>query len=105
MPLRDHFRPPVTKRSSWEGFHGGWPSIIVQQLCPGCRTASWRSRGCISAAITKSMSAHPSNTKRMSPTPALPGNRTLASQQRLKRYLCQPSPWMPNSPTSMSTKS
>ena len=32
MPLRDHFRPPVSKHSSWEGFHGGWPMAIVQQL-------------------------------------------------------------------------
>src|SRR5271154_1586175 len=34
MPLRDHFRPPVSKRSSWEGFHGLWPGIIVQELAP-----------------------------------------------------------------------
>jgi hypothetical protein len=34
MPLRDHFRPPVSKRSSWEGFHGLWPGVIVQQLSP-----------------------------------------------------------------------
>jgi hypothetical protein len=34
MPLRDHFHPPVSKRSSWEGFHGGWPSVIVQRLEP-----------------------------------------------------------------------
>src|SRR5262245_16656482 len=32
MPLRDHFRPPVSKKSSWEGFHGMWPANIVQQL-------------------------------------------------------------------------
>ncbi|WP_439630723.1 DUF4058 family protein [Gemmata sp.] len=32
MPLRDHFRPPVSKRASWEGLHGGWPMVIVQQL-------------------------------------------------------------------------
>jgi hypothetical protein len=32
MPLRDHFRPPVSKRHSWEGFHGGWPMVIIQQL-------------------------------------------------------------------------
>lgn len=32
MPLRDHFRPPVSKRASWEGFHGQWPAMIVQQL-------------------------------------------------------------------------
>lgn len=34
MPLRDHFRPPVSKRSSWEGFDGLWPGIIVQRLAP-----------------------------------------------------------------------
>jgi hypothetical protein len=32
MPLRDHFQPPVSKRSSWEGFHSLWPGILVQQL-------------------------------------------------------------------------
>jgi hypothetical protein len=32
MPLRDHFRPPVSKRASWEGFHGQWPALIVQHL-------------------------------------------------------------------------
>ena len=34
MPLRDHFRPPVSKRSSWEGFHGGWPMKILDELVP-----------------------------------------------------------------------
>jgi hypothetical protein len=34
MPLRDHFRPPVSKRSLWEGFHGGWPMRIVEDLAP-----------------------------------------------------------------------
>jgi hypothetical protein len=32
MPLRDHVRPPVSKKSTWEGFHGGWPMVIVQHL-------------------------------------------------------------------------
>lgn len=32
MPLRDHFRPPVSKTASWEGFHSMWPASIVQQL-------------------------------------------------------------------------
>lgn len=32
MPLRDHFRPPVDQIASWEGFHGQWPAVIVQQL-------------------------------------------------------------------------
>lgn len=32
MPLRDHFRPPVSTRSSWEGFHGMWPAALVRHL-------------------------------------------------------------------------
>ena len=32
MPLRDHFRPPLSQSSSWEEVHGGWPMVIVQQL-------------------------------------------------------------------------
>jgi hypothetical protein len=34
MPLRDHFRPPVEKRHSWDELHGGWPMVIVQNLYP-----------------------------------------------------------------------
>ena len=34
MPLRDHFRPPISKSSSWEGFHGGWPMEMVRRLLP-----------------------------------------------------------------------
>ncbi|MEZ6152238.1 MAG: DUF4058 family protein [Pirellulaceae bacterium] len=33
MPLLDHFRPPVLNRGSWEGFHGGWPMMMVMDLC------------------------------------------------------------------------
>ena len=32
MPLRDHFRPPLSTQSSWEEVHGQWPAVIVQQL-------------------------------------------------------------------------
>jgi hypothetical protein len=32
MPLRDHFRPPVSERASWEGLHGQWPAMLVLQL-------------------------------------------------------------------------
>jgi hypothetical protein len=32
MPFRDHFHPPVSKKSSWEGFHAIWPVCIVHQL-------------------------------------------------------------------------
>ena len=32
MPLRDHFRPPLSDLRSWEGLHGGWPMMIVASL-------------------------------------------------------------------------
>src|SRR4051794_13398952 len=32
MPLRDHFHPPVTKRSPWDALHGAWPAVIVTDL-------------------------------------------------------------------------
>jgi hypothetical protein len=32
MPLRDHFRPPVSKTVSWEGFLAGWPTTVIQRL-------------------------------------------------------------------------
>lgn len=32
MPLRDHFRLPVSKKVTWEGFHAMWPASIVRQL-------------------------------------------------------------------------
>src|SRR4051794_25329161 len=32
MPLRDHFRPPLSDRRSWDELHGGWPMIIVAGL-------------------------------------------------------------------------
>ena len=42
MPLRDHFLPPLSDRRSWEGFHGGWPMMIVEGLnrrLPRCYVA------------------------------------------------------------------
>ncbi|MEJ7637634.1 MAG: hypothetical protein WKF75_06490, partial [Singulisphaera sp.] len=32
MPLRDHFRPPLDDRFSWDGLHGQWPAMIVLAL-------------------------------------------------------------------------
>ncbi len=32
MPLRDHFRPPLDDWTSWDGFHGLWPGLIVVDL-------------------------------------------------------------------------
>jgi Protein of unknown function (DUF4058) len=32
MPLRDHFRPPVSLQAGWDALHGMWPAEIVRQL-------------------------------------------------------------------------
>jgi hypothetical protein len=32
MPLRDHFRPPLNEKRSWDEVHGGWPMMITQLL-------------------------------------------------------------------------
>ena len=32
MPLRDHFRAPLDRETSWEGVHGQWPAMIVIDL-------------------------------------------------------------------------
>lgn len=32
MPLRDHFRPPLSEQASWEELHGQWPATLVQHL-------------------------------------------------------------------------
>lgn len=32
MPLRDHFRSPVTNTHSWDEVHGQWPGEIVRDL-------------------------------------------------------------------------
>ncbi len=32
MPLRDHFHPPLDDVTSWEGFHGAWPTAMIIAL-------------------------------------------------------------------------
>jgi uncharacterized protein DUF4058 len=32
MPLRDHFRPPLTNTRSWDELHGQWPAMLVLAL-------------------------------------------------------------------------
>ena len=35
MPLRDHFRPPVSARKGWSGIHAGWSVEIAKRLNRG----------------------------------------------------------------------
>ena len=32
MPLRDHFRPPISDFTPWDALHGAWPTLIVIDL-------------------------------------------------------------------------
>lgn len=32
MPLRDHFRPPLDNKRSWDELHGQWPAMMVLRL-------------------------------------------------------------------------
>src|SRR5205085_2342103 len=32
MPLRDHFHPPWSDETPWEGFHSAWVNTIVRHL-------------------------------------------------------------------------
>ncbi|MBW3596781.1 MAG: DUF4058 family protein [Planctomycetes bacterium] len=32
MPLRDHFRPPLSAQRSWDELHGAWPTVMVMAL-------------------------------------------------------------------------
>lgn len=34
MPLRDHFRPPLSTVSRWQALHAVWPTMILQRLNP-----------------------------------------------------------------------
>ena len=34
MPLRDHFRPPVSDRRPWDFLHGMWSGTMIQRLFP-----------------------------------------------------------------------
>ena len=32
MPLRDHFRPPLDQKTSWEALHAVWPTFVLMRL-------------------------------------------------------------------------
>jgi hypothetical protein len=32
MPLLDHFRPPLSQRRHWDGFHGAWAEAMAANL-------------------------------------------------------------------------
>ncbi len=79
MPLRDHFRPPLADRRSWEGFHGGWPTMIVIGLNRKLPDATSPSRRSTWARRSRSTWRPTRRTRTISPSPA---RRTTAVGSR-----------------------
>ena len=74
MPLRDHFRPPVEKRHSWDELHGGWPMVIVQKLFPQLPDGYVAAPGVhLGAAFEIDVSAYEQDEPIAAPTPGVGG--------------------------------
>ena len=104
MPLRDHFRPPVSKRSSWEGFHGGWPMRIVEDLAPRLPDGFVAEPRVHLGSFYEIDVCAFEQKEDFEPSP-LPGSRTAVWQLPRKPLRCQRSLSMPTSRNNMPTKS
>jgi hypothetical protein len=80
MPLRDHFRPPIDDRHSWDELHGGWPMVIVQKLGPK-----------LPPEYVAAPRVHLGSAKTELPTP--PEYEVLVYDVRRGRRLWPPSRW------------
>jgi hypothetical protein len=80
MPLRDHFRPPVEQRHSWDELHGGWPMIIVQKLFPQLPDGFVAAPGVhLGTAIEIDVSAYQQDERVAAPMPAGIGGVAVTS--------------------------
>lgn len=80
MPLRDHFRPPLDDETQWEGFHGGWPMMIVAQLgrvLPRRYVAAPRVHS--GAAVEIDVATYEKDTSSPSPLSAIQDNGGIAT--------------------------
>lgn len=79
MPLRDHFRPPVEDRHSWDELHGGWPMVIVQKLFPQLPEGYVAAPGVhLGAAFEIDVSAYEQDEPGAAPIPAVGGGVAVA---------------------------
>jgi hypothetical protein len=80
MPLRDHFRPPVEKRHSWDELHGMWPAVIVQNLFPHLPEGFVAAPGVhLGTAFEIDVSAYEQDEPFAAPMPAGSGGVAVAS--------------------------
>ena len=83
MPLRDHFRPPVEKRHSWDELHGGWPMVIVQKLFPQLPDGYVAAPGVhLGTAFEIDVSAYEQDEPVAAPMPGGSGGVAVARQRR-----------------------
>ncbi len=83
MTLRDHFRPPVEKRHSWDELHGGWPMVIVQTLFPRLPEGYVAAPGVhLGAAFEIDVSAYEQDKPGVAPKPEVGGGVGGGAQRR-----------------------
>jgi hypothetical protein len=79
MQLRDHFRPPVEKRHSWDELHGMWPAVIVQTLFPSLPDGFVAAPGVhLGTAFEIDVSAYERNEPVAAPMPSVGGGVAVA---------------------------
>src|SRR3954453_22233883 len=79
MPLRDHFRPPVEKRHSWDELHGMWPAVIVQKLFAHLPDGFVAAPGVhLGTAFEMDVSAYEQDEPVAAPMPSVSGGVSLA---------------------------
>jgi len=101
MPLRDHFRPPVSSRVSWEEIHAMWPARIVLQL------RSLLPKGYVAGPKIQAVSQVEIDVAafEQDAAPRLQNSDEGASRPRRGHRRSRPSPSRPRFPIMTSTRS
>lgn len=98
MPLRDHSRPPVSARHSWDAFHAMWPGDIVRHLFGKLPPGYAAAPGVHLGGFEVDVSAHEEDAS--FPANDAPGGAATATRTARSR----PRPWPPTCRTRMSTR-
>lgn len=94
MPLRDHFRPPVERRHSWDELHGGWPMMIVQKLFPQLPAGYVAVPGVhLGAMFEIHVSAYEQNERVATPMPGAGASVAVAPHASLQPTLTLETEW------------
>jgi hypothetical protein len=95
MPLRDHFRPPVEERHSWDELHGGWPMVIVQKLFPQLPNGFVAAPGVhLGTAFEIDVAAYEQDEPAAAPMPGVGGGVAVATRAALEPTLTLETDWL-----------